>query len=204
MYADIVPDALQTVLLGLRDRRTHDAWLIADITRQVIEFNEANGREIETMLIYSAVGMFAGKASRTIREYYSVGQFFEVEIREQFAVLSFDHFRIAARLGSEKAIQALQWAVEQGDELNRPATVDAMEAKFLAVSDPPQPEDDPEEEKEPEGTIKQIYRLSTQILSLSGAWKVDDGDLQRAVSRLNKSCLEVADLCESLLAEEAG
>jgi hypothetical protein len=199
MYADIIPDDFQILLINLRDRGTRDAWLIGDITQRVIEFNEANGRAFDTMLVYQAVGSFVGSASRTVREKHYIARFFDLEIREQFSVLSFSHFAIAARLGPEKAIQALQWCVEVVDKLNRPATVDCMEAKFMMIPQPPMPEAPPEEGEQ---THTQIYRLTSQILNLSGNWEVEDEELREAVDKLKKSCIETLQVCERVMADE--
>ena len=99
---------------------------------------------------------------------------FPEEIREQFAVLAFDHFRHASRFG-EKSIQVLQWAVEQGDTLGRPASVDAMMARF-AIPDPGMPEPPPGIEEGPAGMFRQIYQTVSQQAQASKFW-IDHGGL---------------------------
>lgn len=129
MYGDLIPNGLQDELLAIRDTLSRSYWRIGDIVQEVIAFNQINRRPVERQTVYSAVGLFVGKASRSVREYYAIGRMFAPEIRELFSVLSFDHFRTAARMPDP--IAALQWAVDQTEFLNRPATVDGMIANFL-------------------------------------------------------------------------
>lgn len=165
MYGNIVPMDLQDELIAIRDSNTRNAWRIADITAEVIENHILNHSTVALQDIYSAVGMFVGKASRTVREYHMIGRFFDPELREHFSVLAFDHFRHAACLGADQAIYALQWAVEQADTLGRPATVDAMIAKFSPPM-PGEPEIPPDQEEGPGGIYSTIYRnVITQAMA---------------------------------------
>lgn len=130
MYSDIVPVNVQDELLAIRDCETVNGWKVGDLTSIVCRYNEANGSNVTRQDIYSAVGVFVGKSSRTVREFHALAQFFSPESREKYNVLAFDHFREASRLGPEQALVALEWAIKQTDTLGRPATVDAMIAKF--------------------------------------------------------------------------
>lgn len=125
MYSEIIPDNLADELLAIRDSITSQSFRIGDIVLQIA----AGNRTFGIMQIYSAVGMFAGKASRTVREYAAVAAMYSPDRRREFEVLSFDHFRGAMKLGS-RWYEALVWAVKETDSLNRPATVDAMLARF--------------------------------------------------------------------------
>lgn len=126
MYAEIVPTDLQDELLALRDEISKSSFRIGDIALQIIQ-EQRSGVE----MVYKAVGSFVGKSARTIREYTSVSAFYPRFIRDQYDVLAYDHFRVAMRMG-DQWLEALDWAVNQTDEMNRPATVDAMLAKFAA------------------------------------------------------------------------
>lgn len=124
---DFIPSEIEDRLLYLRDQLSSSIWEIGDIANSLIEAhaeNEALGR----MFIYSAVGMFVGKASRTIREYARVSRRFDSEYRIKYAELTFDHFRVCQRLG-DRCDEALEWAVTEG-AITRPATVDMIVAKF--------------------------------------------------------------------------
>ena len=125
MYNEIIPDNLADELLAIRDSITSQSFRIGDIVIQIAASNQTFG----IMQIYSAVGMFAGKASRTVREYAAVATMYSLDIRREFEVLAFDHFRGAMKLGN-RWYEALVWAVKETDSMNRPATVDAMLAKF--------------------------------------------------------------------------
>lgn len=139
MYSDIVPEDLANRLIAIRDAVTKNSWELGDICSTVCKYNEANQTNVTRQDIYSAVGVFVGKSSRTVREFHALAQFYGPESRSRFAPLAFDHFREASRLGPEQALIALEWAIKQTDTLGRPATVDAMTAKFQ-----------PEEPGEPE------------------------------------------------------
>jgi len=121
MYNEIVSEEYQSELIYLRDQITLNSFRIGDIALEVIRQNKTYG----IMECYAAIGMFVGKSSRTIREYTAVSAMYQPEIRVEFEVLAFDHFRAAMRLGS-KWYEALTWATVG----NRPASVDAMLAKF--------------------------------------------------------------------------
>lgn len=190
MYNEIVPNHLQDELIAIRDSNTRQSWRIADICQEVIELDRKNGRETDLQIIYAAVATFAGRASRTVREYHAVGRFFAPEIRETFECLAFDHFRHAAQLG-DKAIAALQWAVEQTDEMNRPATVDAMVARF-ALPLPGAPEVPEENEEGPAGIFDQIFRnVSTQAQAAARWEERLDGDLREAVEEYREAAQKV-------------
>lgn len=142
MYGDVVPENLQNELISIRDCETLNGWRVGDICSEVCRYNETNGTNVTRQDIYSAVGLFVGKSSRTVREFHSLAQFFGPESRERYSVLAFDHFREASRLGPEQALVALEWAIKQADTLGRPATVDAMTAKFQP-EEPGMPEPPP-------------------------------------------------------------
>lgn len=173
-YGNMVPDKLQSELIQIRDDMTRSYFRIGDIIQEVKDYLIFNQQEFSMDEIYSAVGMFVGKPSRTVREYFSLARFYPEEIREQFSVLAFDHFRHASRFG-EKSIQVLQWAVEQGDQLNRPATVDAMIARF-ALPAPGMPEPPPQMDEGPAGMFRQIYQSVSQQAQASKFW-IDHGGL---------------------------
>lgn len=125
MYSDIVPEDLQNELIALRDNDKATRFRLGDITRQILNEKPM----IPAGQIYRAVGMFAGFSARTIREYAAVSALIDYGTRIEYDILSFDHFRTALRLGDQWQ-EALCWAVETVDEINRPATVDAMLQKF--------------------------------------------------------------------------
>lgn len=124
MYSEIVPEELQYQLLALQDTLTQAYYKIGDITLEIIRLRP----DVSRMDIYSAVGVFVGKASRTVREYAFVAEYYNQTDREKYEVLSFDHLKTALRYDDTEGM--LDWAIEQVDELNRPASVDAMEAHF--------------------------------------------------------------------------
>ena len=165
-YSNIIPLEIQDALLVIRDADTRNSWAIGDLTYAVIRYNQLNQTGADLQTIYAAVGMFAGKASRTIREYLYLARFYAPELRENFAILAYDHFRTAATLG-ERAIMALEWAVGQGDELGRPASVDAMQAHFAlpAPGEPEMPAD-----AGPGGLYSQIFRLVSYQATAAQAW----------------------------------
>lgn len=126
MYSEIIPEELQYRLMALQDILAQAYYEIGDITLEIIRTRP----DISRMEIYSAVGVFVGKASRTVREYASVAEYYNQADREKYEVLSFDHLKTALRYDDTEGM--LDWAIEQVDELNRPASVDAMEAHFGA------------------------------------------------------------------------
>ena len=134
MNENLIPGPYQDELFNIRHRRTRDSWRIGDICRELLDDPE---RETVGMKddIFRGVASIAGLETRTVREFYYLAGFFDPVIRLMFDVLAYDHFRHAATLGEERATEALQWAVDQGDKMGRPATVNAMMARFA----PPEP-----------------------------------------------------------------
>lgn len=165
-YQTIVPSALADRLIAIRDSSTFNSWETGDITEQVIQFCAANYPGIELNFIYSAVGSFVGKASRTVREKHYISKFYPLEIRESYNILSYDHFRVAVRLGPSMAMGALAWAVAQGDILNRPCSVDALMARF-ATPMPGEPETPNFADTSP---FDMIYGTVSRQVDLMDSW----------------------------------
>jgi len=129
-YNDIIPEDVQQQLIALRDAITQIGWLVGDLTNYVIRWNADSGKWVTKDVIYSAVGNLVGKAARTVREYAMMSAFYTVEHREAYEILAFDHFREAMKLG-DCWREALEWCVKHAETHGgRPATVDAMIAKF--------------------------------------------------------------------------
>ena len=124
MYSDLIPDEFQEELLQIKESVLDQSFRLGDIARDCTLRNP----EETKACVYRAVGSFCGKKSRSVREYADIAEYYPAPVRQRFEVLSFDHFRTAYK--KENSIQMLEWAVEQVDELNRPATVDAMIAEF--------------------------------------------------------------------------
>ena len=137
-YANIVPDELQNALIAIEGANTLNSWRIGDIAILVFAYVQQNQFQVTDEAVYSAVAAFCGKKARTIREYRHLSKFYPLEIREAYGMLSYAHFRVAARLPDCHA--ALEWAVAQTDKLGRPATVDSLEAHFAPQQDPTPPE----------------------------------------------------------------
>lgn len=136
-YTMLVPEKLQAELIYLRDLLTITHWRIGEITKECIEYCNANRIRVQKEIVYSAVGSLVGKRSRRIREYLMVYNFYPVEVRadQRYVPLAFDHFLHARLLGTDYK-KALDWCIEQADNHGgRPATVDTMIAKFGCDAD---------------------------------------------------------------------
>jgi hypothetical protein len=137
-YARIVPTALQNELIRLRDAITLTNWRIGDICTEILTYCRANHIVASKEDVYSAVGAFVGKRARTIREFHHISMSYPLELREAYSELSYDHFRTALTFGN-RAHESLDWCMDEVERLNRPATVDAMEAHFGApIGEDPQ------------------------------------------------------------------
>ena len=122
---DIVTDDYQMELLRIRDSHRTDSFRVGDITNELVELNE----NVSINRVHMAVASFVGKSKRTVREYSAVSKFYPPDVRQQYDVLSFDHFRVAMRYG-ENWETALQWCLDQVTKIDRPATVEMMELQF--------------------------------------------------------------------------
>ena len=144
-YANIVPDGVQDMLLAIRDRERVDRFAVGDLTQAVTIDCDYRCLEVTKEDVYKAVASFVGKQSRTVREYHMVAMKFNVSVRDTYPLLAFNHFRVALRFG-DACYEALSWAEDQVLQLGRPATVDAMEAKFANRAEPMQEQSDAGEE----------------------------------------------------------
>jgi hypothetical protein len=122
-YTDIIEDDDVNELLTLRDQTTEASFRAGDITLKYINKRQIYG--VTKAYIYSATGSFFGRQARTMRDYSNVAEFYPKEVREQYPILSFQHFRVAMR--SDDWEEVLEYAIEKDQ---RPATVDDCIAKF--------------------------------------------------------------------------
>lgn len=135
MAVGILPQEIQNELMVLRDVHSMTCWRIGDLTNQVIDWAIEQQENAPTReMIYSAVGNIVGKLPRTIREYASISRKYPPEIRQQYDVLAYDYFRNALTLCPDNPASALEWCIQQGDILGRPATVAAMVAHFVNLN----------------------------------------------------------------------
>jgi len=191
-YSLIIPDEFQSELMSLMQTDSKLSWRLGDITTLIIEYVQANELPAGVMDCYSAVGVFVGRASRTIRDAHSVACFYPPEVRykPEFDPLAFAHFRAAMVMGPNWE-EALNWAVAQVDELGRPASVDAMIAKFQVIPEMPEvpaDEDDGEgesdEDDEPEDAGNQVRAAILTIRRNICNLELNDFTLARAEEAL--------------------
>ncbi len=160
-YSILVPDRYQEILIDLGSRSTSISFSIGDVTNDIRAGWQSVKRErpdlaVSDADINAAVGAFCGKSARTVREYAAVAAFYTLEIREVYAVLSFDHFRTAMTLGPRWEM-ALMWAIDESQTNGgRPATVDKMVAKFAVPADMPDENPDPIEPVGPQNAAESV------------------------------------------------
>ena len=207
-YESLIPVENKLELMRARDDITRSSWAIGRACEATLKFCQDNGIEILIQDAYAAVGSFSGKASRTCRDYHSFWLFYPPAIQERYSILSFDHFVNAARIeraGGEKALVILEWAEAQVETLNRPATVDAIIARFGNVQ-PVQQTDDQEAESEPEESAvsiaqrNQVTRALHIIREALMASKLPEERYQRAFALWE----ELAGIFEGELTNAAG
>jgi len=122
-YEDVIEQDDVNYLLTLRDSITEAQFKVGDLTNKYIDQRHIYG--VTKSFIYSAIGSYYGKQSRTIRDYSRVSEFYPLTTRQLYPILSFDHFRVAMR--SDDWEEVLEYAIEKDQ---RPATVDDCIAKF--------------------------------------------------------------------------
>ena len=192
-YSDLLTNEAQAELIQLADVQSRIEFRVGDIVSESLSWNVQNQKAVSIMELYSAVGAFAGKSARTVRDYHSVAVFFPPKAREAYSVLRFDHFRQAMTLGPNWE-EALMWACEQVDVLGRPASVDAMVAQFQpGVEQEPEPEY-PETVVDEEGSELPVISLRNAVFAVRQILKTID---------LNPSDREQAEEALNVLAEVA-
>jgi len=131
-YDDVIEQDDVNLLLTLRDKNTQAQFMVGDIANKYVNKRDIYG--VSKSFCYSAVGSFYGKQSRTIRDYSRVAEFYPKHIRNEYPILSFDHYRVAMRTGDWKAV--LEYAMPS--KASRPATVDDCISHFniQSITDP--------------------------------------------------------------------
>jgi hypothetical protein len=152
----IIPPEVFDELLALRDKVAVESWHIGDLAAHIIDFNESTGSGATKTEIHKAIGSVLGKASRTIREYIAVSQFWSGADREAYDLLSYDHFRVAMKHDNPRG--SLDWALERVGETGKPATVDEMVANFR--------ENPEKEEPGVDKFIQMVSKIRNGILDL--------------------------------------
>lgn len=128
-YNNIVPDHLQAEFIQMSDDDLRSSFRTGDAVFEVYADNKARGLKISKGDVHRAIAAFRGKSARRIREFATVAKFYPPSVREEYGILSFEHFTIAMRIG-DKWQESLEWAISQTEILGRPATVDAMLANY--------------------------------------------------------------------------
>ncbi len=133
MYEDFIPEEYKNELLAIRDRTKNDSWRIGDITNEIIALIEASKLPISKETIYMEVSKYCGRTARTVRYYANIAKFYSPDKREEFDVLSFEHFRIAANRDDWK--EMLDDAVDGIEEAGRPRPVEYIAKKYIYEAD---------------------------------------------------------------------
>lgn len=132
-----VPDEDIRLLDQLADLSSRSYWMVGDIANKWIEIG------IPAMSAYSAIGERFGKRTTSIRTYAYLARKFTPATREEYGILTFDHFRYAYMCDNPR--QVLDYAVQVADERGgRPASVDELRATFrgarrIEIDDEPEP-----------------------------------------------------------------
>lgn len=124
-YDDLIEQDDQAILMTLRDSLTDAQFRVGDMCLKYLSRKNLLG--VSKAFIYSAIGNFYGKKSRTVREYAMVCDFFPPEERADYPLLAFDHFRMAMKVPNWKEV--LEYAMTS-QVSGRPATVDDCISKF--------------------------------------------------------------------------
>jgi hypothetical protein len=126
MYANLIPEEFQVELINLGDSSMEQSFRIGDICSTCFYLNAGTPKA----QIYSAIGAFCGKPSRTVREYCSIAEFYSPETRRTYSLLSFSHFRFAYKFRDDNWREILEYAVNESEQYGRPATVDKLIETF--------------------------------------------------------------------------
>jgi len=179
-YEKIIPPDTVSELIAIGQSVTQNAWRIGDITNDCIYLNQLAGNDITKQTIYQAVGAFVGRASRTVRFYAEVSEFYPKTIRQQFEVLSFDHFRFAMKFNHWSEI--LSYATNNMDDRGRPASVDHLIAVFSY----------PEQEQEDNNILELVANLRKAVYKIPMP-----GDIRRLVIDALQRIVEAVEMVKT-------
>lgn len=99
--ASLIPTNYLDELIYARDTITQCNWKIGDITNEVFNILQADKKNIGRMELCSVVGKIVGKSGRTIRQYSDVAAFFNKATRDNYDVLTFNHFAVAMTFSTD-------------------------------------------------------------------------------------------------------
>lgn len=127
--SDIIPEDMQNKLMYWRDMFRVAQFDIGDDVAEIIESCARRGIDATHERIFSAVGRYCGKSSRTVRYYYETAIFYGAEARQEFDMLPFSHFVLARSFGVNGWREVLEYST-----LYPSMSVDALKAVFLGDS----------------------------------------------------------------------
>lgn len=185
-YNEVIPQNLQNELIAIRDSISQNFWDIGDISLMVCNYVDDNDISVSRDFVWRAVGAFVGLSARTIREYARVAKFFDYATRKHYEVLTFSHFAFAARY-TDRWQTILDFAISEIDRVNRPATVDKLEAEFTYGNSEYTPEEHPDILPQPRGNIF-LYvnniRSEVERIALMEEYRNEIKDHLNAIERL--------------------
>jgi hypothetical protein len=129
-----VPESLKIELSALADRHRRDYWRVGDVTNEIVVLVKERPDvypDVGEMEVYKAVATMLNQeySSRTVRDYAGLAAFFNSEIRQEYDLLPFSHFRYARSFGDRWA-EVLGYSLAVAHENDRPPSVEFLEMKF--------------------------------------------------------------------------
>ena len=176
-YTRFLSDEDQAQLIAVRDLQSNAAFGLGEFVLE--HFHEHTMTTGDYGLLCKGIGAFVGMRAKDVREVARVTNWARV-LRQLHPVLSFEYFRRAEKLG-EFGEDALVWAEEQTDELNRPATLDAL----LAVYGSGQPAPEAKQDDTPGAVVALVKKHVRALVSLAG----ERQDLVERLEELEKDML---------------
>jgi hypothetical protein len=179
-YSKIVSGQAVDIALALAQKHDEAMWGIGDLALALIHASKASGSSLTPRDVCKAVGAYTGLRSQEVTNLVLTSNCFTEDRRLDagHGVLSYGHYYRAMQCPNPR--EALQWCLDQIDELGRPASLDAMTIVFKPGVGK-QPEELPESDEPAavaaakRGTRRKARRLIKQLVSDLVEDKLDVG-----------------------------
>lgn len=133
-YTNILSPEIVQTCLQVREDLSSTKWLIGDMVLKIAEMHALAMNGFQARDVCKAMAAFIGVRAVEVIEMARMSKKFPQEVRDQRPTLSWGYFQRAYLFGKESD-QVLDWAEAQTDELNRPASLDAVTV-VMSAPDP--------------------------------------------------------------------
>lgn len=124
-YQNILNKDIIEMLLQMRNDRSNSNWTIGNLVVQITKAHQEAQDGYMLKDVAKAVAAMIGETTQAVLEMAKVRLAYSDEQMDQHQTLTWSYYQRASLFGVDR-MSVLQWAEDQVDEVNRPASLDAV------------------------------------------------------------------------------